>query len=899
MSNNTVLPRLTQLAASMAVVVGGLAFVPAANAAAPAAGTNISNIATASYSDGAGRAQTVTSNIVQATVIQVASFTLEAPRNVNATPNGQVSLPHTLTNLGNGSDTFTIDVVNTGGDTFDFSTIKVYRDADGNGQPDDNNDLSGKTVTLAAGQALNLVVVTTVPSTKTSPDNGKLIISAQSSVSLAAGEPVTAHTKSNTDTVNVTSNAIINVNKSITGNISAVKTGDILEYVLTYTNTGNSTATNVILKDTLPDNVVYKVDSGRWSTGATTLTDAVDADKYKFDATTGEISFVVDSVAPGTTGTLKFKVTVGAASKGAASTATGAYVPAGQIQNKALFSYDPDGAGTVAQTAETVTNASTVTVTADYSGAINESSTNNYKDSATPPAGLTDSQTLGINQGQTATFTTYVWNRGNTAENYNLSSVLGGALPAGTQVQFFKADGSTPLTDSNNDQILDIGPVAPGTYASVVVKVTPPPTYTGAGGSVVVTARPVNSPSLSDTTTLLVTTTAASVDLSKSNAGTSADGSGTYVQGTVVQTVNAAPGAPATFQLAITNSATSGLDNFNLGIETPLLADWTVVFYEADDITGVCSNNVITNTGNLAAGATNKICAVVTPPANATAITQDVIFTINSPATGLGDKLRDQVVVSNVRGLSLEPPRSGQVLPGGTITYSHTLTNNGNIVETINTGSITASSAPTANTTLFIDLNNDGIAQSNEQIVNGVLPAAAASTLAKGASISILVKVEAPANATDGQQFVTTVTFTPAVPAAGQSTLGTLQVIDVTTVNNGQVRLAKQQAAANCTTGALSGTYGVGTVSAKPGTCVAYKITASNDGSVAVSDLVISDSTPSFTKFVDITNVSPKVVNATVATKPANGATGTVNTAVQVLNPAASASLEFVVKIDN
>lgn len=74
MSKHITLPRLNQLAASIAVVVGGLAFLPAAYAA-PAAGTNISNVATASYLDATNTNRTVTSNSVSTTVLQVGSFT--------------------------------------------------------------------------------------------------------------------------------------------------------------------------------------------------------------------------------------------------------------------------------------------------------------------------------------------------------------------------------------------------------------------------------------------------------------------------------------------------------------------------------------------------------------------------------------------------------------------------------------------------------------------------------------------------------------------------------------------------------------------------------------------------------------------------------------------------------
>ena len=48
---------------------------------------------------------------------------------------------------------------------------------------------------------------------------------------------------------------------------------------LTYSNTGNTTATAVTLKDLLPAGMTYVATSGRWSgTGATVLTDANNAD---------------------------------------------------------------------------------------------------------------------------------------------------------------------------------------------------------------------------------------------------------------------------------------------------------------------------------------------------------------------------------------------------------------------------------------------------------------------------------------------------------------------------------------------------------------------------------------------------------------------------------------------
>ena len=94
MSQYIKLPRITQLAASIALVAGGSAFVTAAHAAAPAAGTQISNIAAATYTDANGTSKSATSNEVKTTVLQVASFTLVDDRTANANPGNNVSLSH-------------------------------------------------------------------------------------------------------------------------------------------------------------------------------------------------------------------------------------------------------------------------------------------------------------------------------------------------------------------------------------------------------------------------------------------------------------------------------------------------------------------------------------------------------------------------------------------------------------------------------------------------------------------------------------------------------------------------------------------------------------------------------------------------------------------------------------
>lgn len=158
MSTSIQLLKRNSLYLSIAAAFSGIALVSTGTqAAAPAAGTNISNIATATYSDGS-TTRTVTSNEVKTTVTQVGSFRLIQDVTTTANQNSEVQFQHTLYNDGNGTDTFTIDLENLTGDSWDFTNTKVYLDADGDGKADSSTPLvlgtSGTVVTVAAGEKL-------------------------------------------------------------------------------------------------------------------------------------------------------------------------------------------------------------------------------------------------------------------------------------------------------------------------------------------------------------------------------------------------------------------------------------------------------------------------------------------------------------------------------------------------------------------------------------------------------------------------------------------------------------------------------------------------------------------------------------------------------------------------
>lgn len=904
------LPRLTQLAASIAIVAGGSAFVTAAQAAAPAAGTNISNIASATYTDATGTNKQVTSNEVKTTVLQVSSFTLVDDRTTTANPNGQVTLSHTLTNTGNGTDTYTIDVANiTSGDNFDLSNLRVYIDANQDGVADNNTAITS--VTLNAGESVGLVVVSTVPVNATSGQSAQYTLTATSTYD-------TSDVEVDTDTVNVTNEAVMQIQKA--ASVSSVSDNGEITYTLTYRNTGNAAADNVVIEDALDlSKVTYVANSGVWSGSATALTDATGETATGIDYTvdsTGKMTIVLANVPVNTTGTIKFKVTANAANSE-------------QITNSATIYDDNDADPTnTPPVTPTESNETVVDRTKTYTGSINENTGDTYNDAGTVVGDVAkDNQIVEAGtQGTPVTFgngagstdagpdAIVIHNTGNTEEVYNVT-VNKTDLPAGSTVQLFKADGVTPLTDTNNDGVVDTGPVAAGAQVQIVTKVTLPSTYSETGAdttNTVLTIDPVNNPDATANDTLVLVidnVTAATVDL---HNGDGTDETGSVGSGkdtaTVVDEATVEPGQSHNFPLTIDNNGSSP-DNFNLS-NNNLPSGWTVEYYVADG-SGNPTGSAITNTGSIPAGGSIDLVAVVTPPANAPATTtpQDVTFTVTSPTTGLTDSMNDQLTVDENRSLALQADNTGNVAPGGSVTYTHTLTNNGNIVEGNAAGELPFSLTNDQTdwpTSVYVDLDSDGVADANELVTGNDL-ADLLSTydpdgdgivgLEQGQSVRLIVKVEAPANATYGTQSTAVLTISPST--IGGDALSPLANTDVTTVTDGQVRLVKQQVLdANCDGTETTG-FTINNISAKPGECVKYRITATNEGNVAVTNVVISDTTPAYTTFQVISGQSPVVTNATIGTQPTNNGTGQVTATQTPLAPNTNAVLEFVVKVNN
>ncbi len=834
--------------------------------AAPLAGTVIGNQSSATYTDASNTQLTVTSNAVQTIVQQVAALTLTADGAKTSGAGSTVSYPHTLTNTGNGSDTFNLALTNQAGDSFDLTGLAVYIDADGNGVADNTTPIAS-TGALPAGGVFRFVVSGIVPSASVTGQTGVMRITATSTFT------GTLNTF-NTDTTTVTGNAVVSMTKGISQAFGNPGTGPYT-YTISYTNTGNASATNVAITDTIPAGMTYVPASGRWGvTGNTVMTDANDGAQgtapntitYDFGVTlANSVTAVINQVLSGQSGTLTFQVNVNNG------------LPAQGVNNTATIKYF-DGAATVGPFSSNTVGFrvnQAVGVTLSDTGVLATDADATVNDVALVASAA---------QGATVTFTTIVTNTGNGSDSFDMT-VANFNFPAGTAFLFFKSDGVTPLLDTNGNGIPDTGPIAATGVSNVIIKATLPGSVSGGGAySAGGTATSFFNNTVSDPTTIRLTTIAANtVNLTNTPGG----------DAVVTNTVN--PGATTTFPLSVIN--TSGpADNDDLTTVGALPSGWTVTFHASlgADCSPANLGAVITNTGTINSVGTKLVCAVVSVPplsaVNTLPGTTSISFRALSPVSGAVDTLTDAVTVNAVHSLNLTPNNIGQAPPGGSVVYSHTLRNSGNVTETaINLAATNNLSASGWTSTIYEDTNANGVLDPADAVITNV------ATLAAGASKTLFIKVFAPAGVGVGTTNITTTTATAASAATGSAT-------DTTNVIAGDLSLLKEQSIDAACDGTPDNPFSTATITtgAVPGACVRYRVTVTNTGTVDALSVVVNDATPANTTYNTGTGgVAPAATTVgTITTVPASGGTGSIAATIGTLTPSQSVVVTFGVRVN-
>lgn len=330
---NSPTPRAALWATLPFLLVG---FTAPAYAAGTVAGTDIQNIASATYETPGGPV-TVDSNIVVFKVDELLDVVVLSsdPGDVTTNPakTGNVQT-FRVTNTGNGSEAFAL-TANTanGGDDFDPTLQQIVLDSNDNGVYDVGVDevyvTGSNEPDIAPDQSKTIFVITSTPTNVTDGDRAEVSLTAEAVTGIGApgtsfagqgqggGDAVVGSTGADSVdsgflVVHATTVALVK-SSTISDPFGGQRPvpGAVVTYSLVATVSGTGTLTNLVITDPIPVGVTYQAGSMTLeaSTGASVaLTDAADTDAGDYNGTRVAVS--TGNVLAGETRTVTFKAVI-------------------------------------------------------------------------------------------------------------------------------------------------------------------------------------------------------------------------------------------------------------------------------------------------------------------------------------------------------------------------------------------------------------------------------------------------------------------------------------------------------------------------------------------------------------------------------------------------------------
>jgi uncharacterized repeat protein (TIGR01451 family)/uncharacterized repeat protein (TIGR02543 family) len=600
----------------------------------------------------------------------------------------------------------------------------------------------------------------------------------------------------NSNTVETTALAPdLDVTKSGPANASE---GSVITYTIQYVNSGGMAATGVVISDSIPLSTTYEADSMEINTGSGwgSLSDSPGDDAGTYHGAANAI-VIQPGATPGTlvageSGMIRFRAQVASSVPGGTS-----------IINRATVDRDGDDPWNTPLVATAIRDL-TIAKAADQTVAV---------------AGDVIEYTLTYgNHGAITETNVYIYDTMPAHSNY----VLGTATGAGLTVEFsFDHRGTwTTTVPSDPTQVTDLrwsrdelpaGMTGLTAGFHVQLEEELPGDVTLSNFATITSA--VSGPIYSN----IVDVTTIDLVIYKS-ASSSCAFPGNTITYTIIYGNNGSANATG---VAITDT---------LPISTSYVAG-SIAGNGADD-TG--NPILVWNVGTVPAGATGlQVSYAVTVDPGAAPGTDIANTALIANALDSATSNENKVIVASA-GLSIGPSNEEWGYPGQPMTYSHSIVNTGSVTDTVEI-TFSHSLRPTTTTTLYHDLDGDGVRDPGDPVIT-----TATEALKAGEEYDILLILTIPAEASGNDVNQTTITAT--------STLSpelTSKTVDTTHVHLVALDINKTA---------------MPTLPVAPETAITYTLAFTNSGSATLNSVVITDSVP-----VSVTHSSLNVTSSGAA----------------------------------
>ncbi|GEM45237.1 hypothetical protein [Deinococcus cellulosilyticus] len=849
---------------------------------------------------------TVVQSVFQYTITPDEATTGNTPARSTSVPNTGAPryFAYYVTNSGNATDRIFLTPTLAGTSTIvGTPTFKLYYDSTPNGQVDSGEVELSKVsgvyyVDAAADQTVNIVAEVRLPVQATVAGTPRADYNLVGDSTNLTGTGDEFGNQNNTVSISVSNDASFAITKD--ANLAdLVDRNGLLKYTIQGTNNGVTAASavavtvngatryGILIQDNLPVN-----GSGNQLEFLTTALGTTGPDNYvtsgrgvavpiyntgtlaapvwttTFSSSAVSVGMLIQNDATGTTDpgaffqngdqfTLAFTVRVDN-DNNAANTPDANILKVGTpIDNTATvkFKKNPLDTGTT-----TPSNTRTNHVAPAYAVAVGQDDSGIAGTQGLDNSGTEETYTTGGNAylGQTYTWTVYLTNNGNTDDQVRLN--LDGAL----QLQ------NATISYTNGTSITAGSSIAIALGQTVTLRVTgtiPLSATTGSpagirliadstnvGGTIGISGKDVTVAGDAADTVILRSpnvTNPYAVDGAVDDAAASKTGDGdssndsTNTATAPAQYVKVNPGTTAYYPVEIRNTGTVQ-DSYDLVLPSgAVLHTFTDTNGDGNWDVGEPVGSAVSTTSPLNPNAFVNL--VLSYPIASNQAPGDITVPVQARSTTLNTVSDSFNVIFQVQAnnqVTFTPDRTGSVVPGGVVEYTHTLANNGNTYVQFDLAA--AGTSGTSDKGLIYTYTTDG----TTYVID---PAASAICVAPGGTFNVKVRVEAPSSVPIGTEdpeilsgvagFYTDATCTTAVAGAGTQTLS---VTDTTTVVGTLIKVEKK--VKNLGPKVVDAGYSDNNT-AYPGDTLEYKLDAYNNGNLDVYALVVSDQMPTDTTF--------------------------------------------------